>query len=318
MKIMITGGFGFIGSHLCDELLKENHEIVVLTRNNTKKDNVKHIVDKIKVEYADVTDFHAIEKIIEKITPQVIFHLAGETSHKKSFDNPLYDVDVNSKSTLCMLEKIRNLNLKCRFILGSTFIVIGKPEKLPINEETPTNPTTIYGADRLASENYCKIYHNVYGMDTLTFRITNSFGPREQYLTAAKNAVNFLIYKAFKGEEVTIYNEGKFFRDLIYIADVVSALKTIMQNGKSGNLYWIASGEKTWFYELGKWLSELTGCEIKYTDPPSYTQKVDVGNFLVDNSKLKSLGWQVNVPVRDGIQKTLEYFKSMKYDLPEP
>ena len=312
MKVMITGGTGFIGSHLCDELLRDKHEITVVTRNQTKQENVSHITDRIKIEYVDVTNFVAIEKVIEETLPDVIFHLAGETSHKKSFDNPLYDVDVNSKSTLCMLEKIRNLNLKCRFILGSTFIVIGKPERLPINEETPTNPTTIYGANRLASENYCKIYHNVYDLDAVTFRITNSFGPREQYLAAAKNAVNFLIYKAFKREEVTIYNEGKFFRDLIYISDVISALKAIMQDGKSGNLYWIASGQKTWFYELGRWLNELTGCQVKYVNPPSYTQKVDVGDFLVDNSKLKSLGWQVNVPVREGIQKTLEYFQSIK------
>ncbi|HXX05493.1 MAG TPA: GDP-mannose 4,6-dehydratase, partial [Candidatus Bathyarchaeia archaeon] len=187
MKIMITGGFGFIGSHLCDELLKENHELTVITRNDSKKENVKHIIDKIKVEHADVTDFSLIEQIIEKQKPEIIFHLAGETSHKKSFENPLYDVDVNSKSTLCILEKIRKLNLECKFILGSTFIVIGKPTQLPIDEDTPTNPTTIYGANRLASENYCKIYHNVYGLDTVTFRITNSFGPREQYLTPTKN-----------------------------------------------------------------------------------------------------------------------------------
>jgi UDP-glucose 4-epimerase len=310
VKILITGGSGFIGSHLCDELLKDNHEIIVITKSKTKSDNIKHILNKIKLEYVDVTNFDYLEKMIEEFKPDIIFHLAGETSHKKSFDNPLYDVDVNSKSTLCMLEKIRNLNLKCRFILGSTFIVIGKPEKLPIDEETPTNPTTIYGANRLASENYCKIYHNVYGLDTVIFRITNSFGPREQYLTPTKNAVNFLIYQAFKDQEVNIYHEGKFFRDLIYVSDVISGLKAIMEKGKSGNLYWIASGKKTWFYELGDLLKELTNCNVKYTTPPSYTQKVDVGNFEVDNSKLKSLGWDVKISVKEGIGKTLEFLKN--------
>jgi len=308
---MITGGAGFVGSHLSDALV-DNNEVIILTRNDNKKQNIIHNMNKIKMEYVDVTDFKSLEKNIETNRPDVIFHLAGQTSHKKSFENPLYDVDVNSKSTLCILEKIRTMNLKCRFILGSTFIVIGKPERLPINEETPTNPTTIYGANRLASESYCKIYHNVYGLDTVAFRITNSFGPREQYLIPTKNAVNFLIYKAFKGEEVTIYNEGKLFRDLIYISDVISALTVIMQNGKSGNLYWIASGQKTWFYQLADWLHEFTQCKIKYTNPTQYTEKVDVGNFLVDNSKLKSLGWEVKIPIRDGIQKTLEYFKSMK------
>ena len=310
MKIMITGGLGFVGSHLCDELLKDNHEIVLLSRNDAKKENISHNLSKIKLEYVDVTKFADLENSIEKNRPDVIFHLAGETSHKKSFDNPLYDSDVNSKSTLCILEKIKNLNLTCKFILGSTFIVIGRPEKLPINEETPCNPTTIYGANRLASEHYCKIYNNVYNLDTTVFRITNSFGPREQYLTSTKNAINFLIYKAFKGDDVTIYHQGKFFRDIIYISDVISGLKTIMSKGKPGNLYWIASGKQTWFYDLAKLLEELTGAKVKYVDPPSYTEKVDVGNFLVDNSKLKSLGWDVKTSLREGIQKTLEYLKS--------
>ena len=311
MKVLITGGTGFVGSHLCDKLIDDGHEIIVLTRNTNKMQNIAQNQNKIKLELVDTTNFSSLEKSIENNEPDIIFHLAGETSHKKSFENPLYDVDTNSKSTLCILEKIRSLDLKCKFILGSTFIVIGKPEKLPINEETPCNPTTIYGVNRLSSEHYCKIYSNVYGLDTLAFRITNSFGPREQYATPTKNAVNFLIYKAFKGEEVTIYNQGKFFRDLIYISDVISGLTTIMSKGKSGNLYWIASGTKTWFYELADWLHEFTGCKIKYVDPPQYTEKVDVGNFLVDNSKLTSLGWEQKISPKEGIQKTLEYFRTL-------
>ena len=310
---MITGGTGFVGSHLCDELVKDEHEVILLARNDNKKENVIKNLHKIRLEYVDVTKFSNLEKCIEENKPDVIYHLAGETSHKRSFENPLYDVDVNSKSTLCILEKIKNLNLKCKFILGSTFIVIGKPQKLPVNEESPCNPTTIYGTNRLASEIYCKIYHNVYNLDTTIFRITNSFGPREQYATPLKNAINFLIYKAFKGEDVTIYHEGKFFRDVVYISDVISGLKTIMLKGKAGNLYWISSGKKTWFYEIANWLEELVAAKIKYVDPPTYTEKVDVGNFLVDNSKLKSLGWNVNTSVKEGIEKTLEFFKSQSH-----
>lgn len=309
---MITGGSGFVGSHLCDELIKDNHEVILLVRNDNKKENVVHNLNKIKLEFVDVTKFSDLENSIETNKPDVIFHLAGTTSHKKSFENPLYDVDVNSKSTLCILEKIKNLNLKCKFILGSTFIVVGKPQQLPVNEESSCNPTTIYGADRLASEYYCKIYHNVYNLDTCVFRITNSFGPREQYKTPLKNALNYLIYQAFKGNEVTIYHQGKFFRDVIYISDVISGLKTIMSKSVPGNLYWISSGKKTWFYEIANWLKELTDANVKYVDPPGYTEKVDVGNFLVDNTKLKSLGWGLKTSVKEGIEKTLEFFKSQK------
>lgn len=307
MKVMITGGAGFIGSHLCDELLNDNHQVIVITRSKSNISNISHILNRIILELVDVTDFISLGLSIEKYTPDVIIHLAGETSHSKSFENPLYDIDVNAKSTLFILDKIKTLNLKCRFILGSTFIVIGRPNNLPVNEETPCNPTTIYGTNRLASEHYCMIYQNVYGIDALVFRITNSFGPREQYV-ANKNAINFLIYKAFKGEEITIFDKGNFFRDIIYISDVVSAIKTIMLKGKSGNLYWISSATKTWFYDLGSWLKEFTGSPIKYVESPPYTKKTDVGNFLVDNSKLKSLGWNMKTPIQEGISKTLNYF----------
>jgi len=311
MKILITGGMGFIGSNLIELLLQEKHNIIVLTKSYSKKKNISHIQDKIKVEKVDITNHRKLSNIIEQYKPEMIIHLAGETSHSKSFENPLKDIDSNAKSTLFLLEKIREMQLKCRFILGSTFIVIGKPKKLPVNENSPCNPTTIYGVNRLAGEQYCKIYHEVYGIDTISFRITNSFGPREQII-AKKNAINFLIHQAYRGEKITIFNEGKFFRDLIYISDVVSAIKIIMKKGKSGNLYWISSNKKTWFYKLGNMLEKLTNAKTKFVETPRYTKKVDVGNFVVDNSKLRSLGWKPKISIEEGIKKTLKYFKDEK------
>ena len=310
MKIMITGGAGFIGSHLCDEFVRTNNQVIVITRSTTSLDRISHLKDKITIERADVTDYDDLGRIIAKHSPEVIIHLAGETSHSKSFENPLYDLDVNTKSTLYILEKIKQLNLKCRFILGSTFIVIGRPQELPVTEQSVCNPTTIYGANRLASEVYCKIYHNVYGIDAIIFRITNSFGPREQ-LIPSQNTINFLIHKAFKKEPIPIFDKGNFFKDVVYVSDVVSAISTIMEKGKPGELYWISSGNKTWFYDLGSWLEELTGTKVQYVESPRYTKKTDVGNFVVDNSKLKSLGWNIQTPVKDGIKKTLDYFAKL-------
>ena len=308
---MITGGMGFIGSHLSEELLIEKHNLVILTKSFFKKQNITNISKKIKVEKIDVTDFKKLGQSIQKNKPDVIIHLAGQTSHLQSFENPLKDIDSNAKSTLFILEEIRKKKLKCRFILGSTFVVIGRPQKLPVDERTPCWPTMIYGANRLASEHYCKIYHEVYGLDTLTFRITNSFGPREQ-VVSTKNAVNFLIHEAFLGKTVTIFKKGNFFRDIIYVSDVISGIKTIMKKGKSGELYWISSGKKIWFYELGKLLEKLTDAKVKFVKEPNYTKKVDVGNFVVDNSKLRALGWKPKINLNQGIKETLEYFKSEK------
>lgn len=307
---MITGGFGFVGSHLCDALLKDKHELIILTRSYSKKNNIKHIQKKIIIEKIDVTNFKKLKTSIEKNKPDVIIHLAGETSHSKSFENPIRDIELNAKSTLYILEIIRTLNLKCRFILGSTFIVIGKPTKLPINEESPCNPNTIYGTNRLASEHYSKIYNKMYGLDTIIFRITNSYGPREQYVLG-KNAINYLLYRAYKGEKISLYDKGKTIRDLIYISDVVSGIKTIMKKGKPGELYWISSYQKTPLYKIGQLLKKYTNTIVSYVESPSYARKVDVGNFVVDNKKLKSLGWKPKVSINKGIQYTLNYFQSV-------
>ena len=308
---MITGGLGFIGSHLVDILAKSNHEIIILTRSLSKKKNLKSNFkkNKITIKILDIENFKKSSEIIIKYQPDVLFHLAGETSHSNSFLDPMNDVDLNIKSTICALETIRKNKIKCRFILGSTFVTIGKPKKLPVNENSICNPTTIYGASKLNCENLCKIYNNVYDLDTIIFRITNSFGPREQTISN-KNAINYLIYRAFNGEQITLFDNGKFYRDLIYVSDVISALQIIMKKGKSGNLYWISSGKKTWFYKFGNLLTKNTGTKVVFTPTPKYTKKTDVGNFVVDNSKLKKLGWSPKISIEQGIRKTLDYFNS--------
>ena len=309
MKLLITGGLGFIGSHLVKSLIKKNHDITILTKSLSKKSNLSIQTKNIHIKKVDVTNFQKVGKIIENLKPDMIIHLAGNTSHSKSFERPLQDVDSNTKTTLFMLEKIREMNLSCRFLLGSTFIVIGRPKKLPVTEKSSCNPTTIYGTNRLASEHLCKIYHDLYGINTNIFRITNSYGPKEQIIPN-KNAVNFLIHQAFKNEKLRIYNKGEFFRDLIYVDDVIQGIITIMKKGKPGELYWISSGKKLWFKKFAKILQNLTDCKINYPATPKYTKKVDVGNFVVNNSKLKSLGWKPKVSIDEGIKNTLKSFKS--------
>ena len=282
---------------------------MILTKTLSKKSNITKSNRKIEIKKMDITNFQKLGKVIEDFCPNIIIHLAGNTSHSKSFEEPLQDVDSNTKTTLFMLEKIKQLKISCRFILGSTFIVIGKPQQLPVDEKTPCNPTTIYGTNRLASEHLCKIYHSLYGINTNIFRITNSYGPREQIIPK-KNAVNFLIHQAFKKEKISIYNKGEFFRDLIYVDDVVNGINTIIKKGKPGDLYWISSGEKIWFKKFAEILQKYTGCKINYPQTPNYTKKIDVGNFVANNSKLKKLGWKQKITIDEGIKNTLNYFKT--------
>ena len=307
MRLLVTGGLGFIGSHLVDDLSNKNNEILILTKTLSKKSNIHNLRKNVSIKKIDLTNFQKVKKIIKNFKPNTIIHLAGNTSHSVSFEEPMSDIDINAKSTLFLLETIRNLKLKCKFILGSTFIVIGKPEKLPVNEMSSCNPTTIYGVNRLSSEYFCKIFHEVYGIDTRIFRITNSYGPREQIISK-KNAVNFIIHEAYMKKKISIFNKGNFFRDLIFVSDVISGINIILKKGKPGNLYWISSGKKTWFYNLAKILQKQTDCKINYPLTPKYTKKVDVGNFVVDNKKLKSLGWRPKVTLENGIKETIKSF----------
>jgi len=308
LKILVTGGLGFIGSHLSESLSKKNHKITILTKTLSKRSNIAKSIKKVDIKKVDITNFKKVGKIIEDFKPDAIIHLAGNTSHSISFEKPLEDVDSNTKTTLFLLQKIKDLNLPCRFILGSTFIVIGKPKKLPVDEDTPCNPTTIYGTNRLASEHLCRIYHKVYGIKTNVFRITNSYGPREQIIPK-KNAVNFLIHQSFMKQKLSIYNKGEFFRDLIYVDDVIDGINVILKKGKAGELYWISSGKKLWFKKFARVLQKNTDCTINFPVTPKYTKKVDVGNFVVNNSKLKKLGWKPKITIEEGIKKTLEYFE---------
>ena len=307
MRLLVTGGLGFIGSHLVDDLSNKNNEILILTKTLSKKSNIHNLRKNVSIKKIDLTNFQKVKKIIKNFKPNTIIHLAGNTSHSVSFEKPMSDIDINAKSTLFLLETIRNLKLKCKFILGSTFIVIGKPQKLPVNEMSSCNPTTIYGVNRLSSEYFCKIFHEVYGIDTRIFRITNSYGPREQIISK-KNAVNFIIHEAYKKKKISIFNKGNFFRDLIFVSDVISGINIILKKGKPGELYWISSGKKTWFYNLAKILQKQTNCKINYPLTPKYTKKVDVGNFVVDNKKLKSLGWRPKITLENGIKETIKSF----------
>ncbi len=309
--VLITGGLGFVGSNLSEALIKKGYNVVLISRSDRKISNIKGFEEKVKIEYGDVTDFGWLEGIVLKHMPDIIFHLAGQLTSYESFEKPLYDVDVNSKSTIVLLESIRKLNKPCRFILGSTFWVLGRPEKVPVDEDTPSGPLNIYAANRLASENYCKIYNKVYNMDTVIMRLTNTFGAKEQYNNLKKAALNYLIYKGYKGQDITIYDKGNFFRDYIYVSDVVSAAIAIMEKGKAGECYFVGTGIKTWFYDIGNWIEELTDGKVVYIESPDYHKRINVGSIVIDNSKIKSLGWEWKISVKDGIKKVLEYYKSI-------
>lgn len=307
--ILITGGFGFLGSNLAESLVRKGNDVGLITRSANKVRNIANFKSGVKLYFGDVTHTGWIQRLILKREPEVIFHLAGQVTSYESFERPLYDVDVNAKSTVAILEAIRQLDKPCRFILGSTLWVIGHPDKIPINEETPCKPLNNYGANRLASEHYCQIYNAVYDLDTVVMRLSNTYGVKERHDNPKKAALNFMLYKGYKGETIQVYSQGKVARDYVYISDVVSAAEVIMKDGKAGELYFVGTGVKTWFYDIATWIKELTQCGVEFVEPPDFHKRIDIGDIVVDNTKMRSLGWDWGVPVKEGLAKTLEYYR---------
>lgn len=306
--ILITGGLGFIGSHLAESLVNNGDKVILVSRSKLKEQNIAGFADKVIVEYVDVSHQAEMEALVLKYKPTVIFHLAGQPTSYGSFENPLYDLDANARSTLVLLEAIRKLDNPCKFILASTFWVVGKPERLPITEKTPCHPRNLYAANRLSSEHYCRIYSDVYGIDAVVMRLSNIYGARDQYDNSKKSALNRLLYQGYKGIPITIYRDNTK-RDYVYVSDVVSAAQIIALKGKAGECYLVATGKSVSFFDIGAEISKLTRTAVTYIEPPEFHKKIDIGEITIDSSKLKALGWEAKVSLEEGMKRTLDHYK---------
>ena len=307
--ILITGGLGFLGSNLAEKLVDGDEEVCLMTWTMNKERNIAGFKDKVKVVVGDVTDAPWLQRWIVGNKPRLIYHFAGQLTSYESFDYPQYDLDVNARSTMTILEALRLMDSPCRLVLGSTVWVVGHPDKLPVNEKTPCLPLNLYAAHRLTSEHYCRIYHKVYDVDAVVMRLSNTYGIREQYANKQKAALNHLLYLGYKGEEVPIYSNGEVMRDYVYVSDVVEAAQVVADRGKPGECYFVGTGVGTWFRDIAFWIDSKTPGEIKFIDPTDFHNRIDIGDIVVDSSKLRRLGWKPTISVPEGLTRTLEFYR---------
>lgn len=314
-EVLITGGLGFIGSHLARECINLGKGVTIISRSTKKLKNISGLEDRVNLLVKDVRDISESDVKNKKF----LFHLAGSVDNYSIIEGtPYKDIDLNCTNTIAVLEAIRRFSPQTRLIFGSTFFVNGNLgiENLPATPISPCAPLGLYPATRLAGENFCKIYSNVFDLDFVTARFTNVFGPHEQGDNAKKAGFNFMIKKALEEKRINLYNNGEFFRDYIYVTDVADACLTLAEKGEKGGTYYVGRGGFTKFKELINVLGrEIPYLEVSSVNPPNFHNRVGITDFACDTSPIRNLGWQPRVSLEEGIKRTVEYYKSIKETL---
>jgi len=311
MKILVTGGAGFIGSYLVDRLIKEGHKVVVVDNLSTgKKENLNPAFfkksgagPKAKFYKIDIRS-PKINQIFRKEKPQIVFHYAAQIDVRKSMENPMEDADINILGTLNLLENCWRYGVK-RFIFASSIGVYGEPKVLPTKEEHRLNPISPYPITKLAIEKYLNYYQNQ-GLDFVCLRYSNIYGPR-QLSTGEGGVIAIFIDKILKGKKPIIFGDGKQSRDFLYVDDAVEAA-ILGIKASTGSIYNLGTNKEITINELLKLLSNILKKKIKPVFRPF--RQGEIVNSRIDYSKIKKdLGWRPKTRLEDGLKITTDWFK---------
>ena len=305
MNVLVTGGAGFIGSHVVDGLLKEGLSPIVVDNLSTGK--IENLNPNALFYQQSVEDEEMMERVFMLHKPVYVFHLAAQSSVSVSVRNPVEDARANILGTLVLLQKSVKYGAK-KFIFSSTGgAIYGDNVKIPTPETEIPNPISPYGIAKLSVEKYLDFFSKEYGLEYVSLRYSNVYGPRQDPYGEA-GVVAIFTNRMLKGEKVTIFGDGEYVRDYVYVDDVVRANILAMEKGKNVVLN-IGTGRGTTVNELFKMLKSITG----YSDEPEYAppRKGDVRKSILDCSKAKEiLDWEPKVSLEEGLRRTVEYFKT--------
>lgn len=306
LRTLVTGGAGFIGSHLVDQLIREGHEVVVLDNFFSGSiENVKHHLDsgELSLIKGDVRNSEVVKEAMRDV--DAVFHLAAVVNVPLSIENPLLVNDVNIQGTVNLLEASLKENIQ-RFIYISTCAVYGEARYLPINEEHPIIPLSPYGISKFTAEHYCKIFHKIHGLKTVCLRLFNVYGPRQSE-GPYSGVITQFISRLKRGKPPVIYGDGKQTRDFIYVKDAVEAnLAVLGCQHCAGEVINIGTGKPATINELAKVLVGIfreTSVKPEYAPP----RPGDIRNSCADISKAERvLGYKPMIKLEEGIRRLLQ------------
>ena len=314
MKCLITGGLGFIGSNLARRLAHDGHQVTVLDslipQYGGNLYNVRDIGDSITVNISDVRDPYATRKLLEGV--QIVFNLAGQTSHADSMTDPFSDLDINAKAQLSLLEAVRDISPKAVVVFASTRQLYGKPQYLPVDEAHPIRPVDVNGVNKLAGEQFHLLYHDIYGIRTVALRLTNTYGPGMRIKDARQTFLGIWIKQLLTNESIQVFGDGMQLRDFNYVDDVVDALISAATTDTCyGRVFNLGGSEVVSLKHLAQKLSNLEADSSWRLVPfPEERKKIDIGDYY-SNYGLASdlLGWRPRVKLEEGLLKTVHYYR---------
>lgn len=309
--VIITGGAGFIGSWTCEFLVGSGYNVVIVDDFSSGSiENIQSLLDYVKIERADISDYEKITEIIRTHKPEAVIHLAARVSVEEVGNDPRAGYNVNVTGTLNLLEAARRFDVE-RFVYASSAAVYGEPVDLPIKETHPLQPINVYGATKLAGEALVHAYRGNYGLSTIALRYFNVYGPKMRPGPYAGVIYKFL-EAALLGKPIEIYGDGTQTRDFVFVADVARANVQALETRATG-AYNVGTGTAISIGELAKMILSITGRQdipIIYKPP----RKGDIKHSYADISRTKKdLSWSPETDLLTGLKITLEYVEKRSF-----
>lgn len=304
---LVTGGTGFIGSHLCEALVERNYHVTIVDNlANSTLDNIKGIYDRVEFFQLDIRSSAFRELVRNKKFP-VIFHFAANAYVPPSVENPEYDFHLNLFAPFYLLETLRCARLKTRLILASSAAVYGNPQQIPIPETTPTVPISPYGVSKLTTERYAAVYSQVYGLHTAALRLFSVYGPRQH----KQIVYDFVRKLSANHDTMEILGDGTQVRDMVFVEDVVRAALLVLDNAPmAGEVYNVATGVGWSTLDIAETVSRAMHLQPKF----NFTGSIRPGDsekWIASIDRIKALGFRPEVSLEAGIGRIVAWYNTV-------
>ena len=300
---LVTGGAGFIGSHIVDALVNKNYRVIVV--DNLSTGNKENINRKAIFYEQDIRS--DLSEIFIKYNIDYVIHHAAQIDVQKSLNNPSIDSDINITGSINILSYAAKYNVK-KVIYASSAAVYGKPDYLGLDEEHSVNPISYYGISKHTPEHYLKVFNELYNLDYTILRYSNAYGIRQEP-KGEGGVISIFIDKCLKKEKLTVFGDGEQTRDFIYVDDIVQANLLAINNGDN-EIINISCNTKTSINELIEIIRSLLdySIDVEYQS----VREGDIKDSYLDNTKAKRiLSWKPSYDLKTGLKKTIKYYKNL-------